>query len=194
MKRSLLWFVLLLTLALVATACQKDNDDDDDATSADDDAAADDDGAAGDDDAADDDADDDATPPEAQEFRFDLSWEVEFTATLVLRQYADNTLEGRFVPAQGFDVIRANTPLDGTGKLLEFPETFGRMITLKMQGPVLNREPCNDQPISYSLTLTAKENNGYLIGSVAAYCGADNYSGRVARVMRISGLQEVVRH
>ncbi len=193
MKRSLLWLVLLLTLALAATGCQKDNNADDDASPAGDDDAADDDGATADDDAADDDADDDATPPEAQEFRFDLSWETQFTASLVLRQYADNTLEGRFVPAQGFDVIKANTPLDGTGTLLMFPETFGRMITLKMQGPALNREPCNDQPISYSLTLTAKENNGYMIGSVAAYCGADNYSGRVARVMRISGLQELVR-
>jgi hypothetical protein len=64
------------------------------------------------------------------------------------------------------------------------------MIMLKFQGPALNRGPCGSRPVSYAMALTAKENNGYLVGSVTAYCGADTYTGHPARVMRLSGLQE----
>jgi hypothetical protein len=164
--------VILLALLLAASllACEKNEDNEKHPAAADDDAA--------DDDAA----DDDAGPVYTENYRFDLSFEVQFKATLRLAQHADGTLDGAFTPEQGFDVVEAGVTLLG--------EALGRMIALKLHGPALPGSPCGDQPISYSLTLTAKENNGYMVGGVTAYCGENVFSGRPARLMRISGVQE----
>lgn len=192
MKQRRVWLIalLILCLALILSGCEKnDDDDDDDAPPADDDAVTDDDQVA-DDDLADDDAtDDDAAPEQVQKFRLDLDFEVDFDAVLHLRQYPDDTLSGRLIPAAGFDVIAADIALEGEGRLLRFPEAFGRMVTLKLSGPAVPGSPCGEQPISYSLTLTAKEDNGYMVGGLTAYCGENTYFGRPARVMRLSGLQ-----
>ena len=181
-KFALLWLVLAMLFAVAA--CDKNDDDDNDAASADDDAALDDDDTAADDD------DDDSSPGPVELYQFTLSFEVEFQAVLKMKQYADGTLDGVLIPGQGFDVVTAGTTLQGSGKLWQFPEANGRMIMLKLQGPSVPGGKCGDEPISYSLTLTAKENNGYLVGGLAAYCGADNYTGRVARLLRLSGVQQ----
>ncbi|HPQ70131.1 MAG TPA: hypothetical protein PKW95_13470 [bacterium] len=191
MKRG--WMILLMLLpALIfaLAACDKNDDDDDNDAAVDDDTPADDDD---DDDTtpADDDDDDDDTPPPLETGRFllHMDFETDFRAHLRLVQYSDDTFTGQFLPKQSFDVITADVPLEGAGKMIRFPEALGRMIVLKFQGPAVSGGRCGDLPMSYSMALTAKEDNGYLVGGLTAYCGAETYYGRPARVMRLSGLQ-----
>ncbi|HPM75540.1 MAG TPA: hypothetical protein PK961_00515 [bacterium] len=190
MKRGwMIWLMLLPTLFFALVACDKNDDDDDNDAAADDDTSADDD----DDDtmpADDDDDDDDAPPPlETGRFLLHMDFETDFRAHLRLVQYSDDTFTGQFLPKQSFDVITADVPLEGAGKMIRFPEALGRMIVLKFQGPAVSGGKCGDLPVSYSLALTAKEDNGYLVGGLTAYCGANTFYGRPARVMRLSGLQ-----
>jgi len=184
--------ILVLALTLLAAGCDKNDDDDDNNNPSDDDDSTpvDDDQTTDDDAAGDDDAVDDDTPPLVSKFRFDLDFEVDFSAMLQIREYEDGSQAGRFTATDGFDATAAGTVLEGNGQKLQFPEAFGRILTLKFQGPAVAAGLCGDQPMSYSLTLTAKENNGYMVGGLAAYCGAETYTGRVARIQRLPGLQE----
>jgi hypothetical protein len=176
------WIWWLIAMTLWAVACEKTDDEaDDDQTAADDDASP-----------GDDDDNDDSAPGYVHKFKFDLSFEVDFKAELKLKQDDAGHLEGAFTPQQSFDVVAAGTTLMGEGKLLAFPEAYGRMVTLKLSGPSVPTGPCGDAPISYSLTLTAKENNGYMVGGLVAYCGENTFTGRAARVMRLSGIQELI--
>jgi len=195
MRWQMILLVLLLAVSLLVTACDNDDDDDNDDNDAapsdndvddDDDTVDDDDD---DDDVIDDDDDDDTAPPQVGKFRFDFSFEVDFEATLQMRQYLDDSVQGRFTATDGFDVIAAGTVLEGEGRLIHFPEAFGRMVVIKFQGPAVPGGKCGEQSMSYSLTLTAKEDNGYMVGGLTAYCGADTYFGKPARVLRISGVQ-----
>ena len=50
--------------------------------------------------------------------------------------------------------------------------------------------PCREEPVSLALSLSEKDESGYLAGSLTAYCGEGVYAGAPARVMRISGRVE----
>ena len=188
MKKIPLWLLIVLIFCLACGACSKDEKNKSDEPSVDDDQTADDDQV--DDDVVDDDtADDDVSPPpQVIKYKGDFDFEVQFKASFTMEKALDHTLTGTLTPSAGFDVISAEVPLEGTGKLYEFPEALGRLIALKMQGPAVPGGKCGDQPVSYSLTLTYKEDNGYVVGGLTAYCGENTYIGRAARLMRLSGL------
>lgn len=183
MKKAICLALLLLLLAIF-TACDKEDDDDDnnDASPAGDDDTSPNGGA--------DDDNDTETPTYVEKYEFDLSFEVDFKAVLRMKQYSDGSLEGALTPEAAFDVVAAGVTLSGAGRLVQFPEAYTRMIILKLQGPIVTGGKCGDATLSYSLALTGRQDNGYVVGALTAYCGAETYSGRPARVMRLTGLQE----
>jgi hypothetical protein len=181
--KKLLWlliFVLLVAAPLVAC----DDDDDDDNNDATDDDAVDD----------DDNDDDDASPPPplVGQYEFALKLEVDFDATLRTKVFADETLEAVLTPASSFDVLTAGTALRGTGKVLHFPESGWNIVTLKLDGAAVPGGKCGNQAMSYSVSLTVKDGNAYHVGGLTAYCGANTFTGRSARVMRLSGFPKAV--
>jgi len=184
MKKTAYLAILLMLLAFF-TACDKDDDDDDNDSGGNGTPTTDDDSAGGDDD-----NNDDEESTYVEKYRFDLALEVDFNAELRMKQHSDGQMEGAFTPETGFDVVGAGVTLYGTGRLTQLPEAYSRMAVLKLQGPVVAGGKCGDLSVSYSLVLTARQDNGYVVGSLTAYCGVDTYTGHPARVMRLSGLQE----
>lgn len=185
MQRMFWLLAIMLVLALALVACDKDEDDEtpssDSGDSSDDDTPSD-----------DDDDDDDTPAPLVGMFEFDMTLEVDFQATLRLKQFADDTLVAALIPDESFDVLAAGSTLSGAGKILRFPEAHGHMLMLKLQGPAITGGKCGDAPLSYSVTLTCRDGNYYYVGGFTAYCGEAAYTGRAARVMRLSGIPTAV--
>ncbi|MDP8224884.1 MAG: hypothetical protein P9L99_16110 [Candidatus Lernaella stagnicola] len=183
MKR-FMWLILLAALLLAITAaCDKSDDEDNNDVSGND---------GNDDDDDNDDDNDSSPPPLIGQYEFDLTFEVDFQATLRTKVFGDGTLEGVLVPQKAFDVIGAGTSLLGTGNILSLPEARAHMLALKLQGPAVTGGKCGTQPMSYSVALTARDGNFYYVGGLTAYCGEDTFTGKPARVMRLSGKPKAV--
>lgn len=183
--------LILLMIALAFAACDKADNADHGGSAPvedDDDAVEDDDDATDDDDAADD--DDDTGPPEFQQYLFDLDFELRGKAKINMIQQGYD-LSAEFIAETGNDVIPAGTRHSATGKYREFDGQM-RLYGIKFEGSPVEDGPCGGARISYSVTLMAKQNNGYVGGGFVAYCGEDVFDGRPARVYRLSGLQTKV--
>lgn len=171
----ILFAVLIALIALAAFGCDQDDDDDDD-----DNDDSDDDDDNDNDTSADD--DDDDTPPD---FSIDLDFELLGFSTLKVWQQGEKLI-ATFVVYSDYDIIARDVELSGTGTTYYFDGNM-KMYAFKFQGEALPGSPCGSDKISYSLTLTAKHDNQYFGGGFVAYCGENTYTGRSARVYRLSG-------
>lgn len=186
MKYQLILIALLLAaLSIGFIGCDKSDDDDKpEDTNDDDDATTDDDDNTDDDDTTDDDDDD---QPAVETYYMNLDFELLGKAHLDMIQWSDK-LTSTFYAGTEFDIISEGTKLQGDGVVRRFDGGF-RMYAMKFVGPSKADSPCGSQKISYSVTLSAKEKNGYLSGGFTAYCGDNVFTGKPARVYRLSGLQ-----
>lgn len=173
------WMIFALVALLLLIGCGNSGDDDDDDATPDDD---------------DDNDDDDTSPPDddddtafSEHYVVDLDFELRGQARLDMT-VTENTIVATFEALTGNDVIAQGTSMDGAGWLDRYEGEL-RMYALRFGGPALGDGPCGSAPVSYSVTLSAKRDNNYLSGGFVAYCGKDIFTGRPAKVYRLSGIQ-----
>ena len=168
--------LLLLSFALVSTltGCWKIKHKDESAP------------VTGDDDADDDVADDDTNPQ--FNYRADLEVELHDNAGLLISQADDGSLQGFMAFGTGNDLTPAGPlTIQGTGKLMDFPEAETKGFMIKFNGPAIASGPCGNDPVSLAMMLLRRANNGWAGGSLTARCGQDNFSGKALRVMKLAG-------
>jgi hypothetical protein len=134
---------------------------------------------------------DDVVPPEAPVlgYRLDFKFEYIDKGTLIFWRQPDGRLNGSIAVAKGGDLLPGGTTFDGAGRVEDFSESGYRMVAMKFAGPATSGR-CGSLPISYSLTLTYREPNGFLTGGLAAYCGENTFFGTPIQIFRLEGVLE----
>ena len=119
-------------------------------------------------------------------YALELDLDIECHGTLILELNGAD-IAATLTMTDPTDHLAADIPMQGTGRLYEFPESGSRLYTALIQGPSVPGGPCGDDIISLALSLSSKHENTYLVGALTAYCGEETYVGRPSRVVRIAG-------
>ena len=119
-------------------------------------------------------------------YTLDFNLDLDVPGRLALDVTGDD-VDARIELEEGTDLVPGGTAIEGAGRLHRFPEATYRLYTARMQGPAVEAGPCGEAPVSLALSLSEKDESGYLAGSLTAYCGEGVYEGAPARVMRIAG-------
>jgi hypothetical protein len=181
--KNLFLLLLILTALLFASiGCDCGDDDDDDNDDNDDD--DDNDTTPDDDDDDNDDNDDDTGPPD-EVLTAALEFEIRKTASVTIQRRGDN-LTASYTANEGADLIADATTMEGTGSRFDFDGKY-RMYSLKFTGPAVTGSLCAGDPISYSLTLTQQPGYNFVVGGFTAYCGDGVFTGKPAKIYRVSG-------
>jgi hypothetical protein len=126
-----------------------------------------------------------AITPVAMAARLDL--DIRWSADVVNR-VAGADLTATMTLSDTREVAPAGVALEGTGNVHLFPEADAVLYTARFALPPLADGRCAAQPVSLSFTLFRRGENPHVAGGIAAYCGADTYSGIPVRILRLSGV------
>lgn len=144
----------------------------------------------------DDDKDDDAPEPEGDDddqaesgYIYDFTFEYRDQGTLRFWEVGER-LVGALAVQTGNDLLPGGFPIEGEGRFLDFTESGYRMLQMNFTG-LPTYTACGEGAVYYSLVLTFREPNGFLIGGLSAFCDPERF-GRPARLMRLSGLLQSV--
>lgn len=80
-------------------------------------------------------------------------------------------------------------PLDLSGvvRVEPFPEAEATLYVAELSAPAKADGPCGARPISLALSLLRRGEEARISGALTAYCGADTWTGKPARLLRLSG-------
>lgn len=80
-------------------------------------------------------------------------------------------------------------PLDLTGvvRVEPFPEAEASLYVAKLSAPTKPGGPCGARPISLALSLLRRGEEPRVSGALTAYCGDGTWTGKPARLLRLSG-------
>lgn len=116
----------------------------------------------------------------------DLDLDIRATARVeIALRGAD--LEASVTLGDGMGVAPTGVPLEGRGRVHDFPEAGAVLYAARVSSPPVVDGPCASEPISLALTLRRANGNVRVAGGLAAYCGAGVWSGTPARILRLSG-------
>jgi hypothetical protein len=122
------------------------------------------------------------TPGAAVRLDLDIRWSAD-----VELHVSGNDVAAKLTLNDGREVAVAAMTFEGSGRLHVLPEADAVLYAAKFTSPPLAGGRCGAEPVSLSLTLVRRGSNDRVAGGIAAYCGADTYSGTPARVLRLSG-------
>jgi len=117
---------------------------------------------------------------------FDVNLELRYQATVDVSRDGQN-LEVALVPQASFDVLEIGRRYDGRGFLEEFPEAHTRLYTAGFDAPAMPSGPCGQKPVSLALSLSRRDQETSLSGSLTAFCGAGVFTGTPTRIFRLAG-------
>jgi hypothetical protein len=117
------------------------------------------------------------------------------TLSLELRGAVDVFFFGGNVELSGFrdlpkgvgDVLDPAASLRANLRIEEFPEAATTLYVARLVSGARPSGPCGAEKVSLALSLARREGNRRVGGALTAYCGADQWSGVPARVLRLSG-------
>lgn len=115
-----------------------------------------------------------------------LDLDIRWNAEVVLRASGDD-LVATLTLNDEREVVAANAPLEGVGKVQAYPEADAILYTARFDAAPLTAGRCGSQPVALSLTLFRRQRGDAVSGGIAAYCGGDTQSGNPARMLRLSG-------
>lgn len=125
-----------------------------------------------------------------ESFAIDLEFEYRDQGRLEYTVDENGDVEGTLTIFGGNDLVIGGETLEGTGRLIDIPESAIRMLSMRFHGDP-TWAACQEQPIAYSLVFTFTGDNGFYVGGLSAYCGKAA-TGRPARIMRLNGFAERV--
>ncbi len=167
-----LWILGLAMALCLAVACEDDDDSDDG-----------DEGGHGDNDPPTEDDDDDAAGLSG--WRIDFTFEYEGVGSLVMWE-EEGKVVGHLATSLSTDTLAAGVVIEGEGGFVDYPESGYKALKMTFAGPAtFNR--CGDQPLTYSLFMTYRGDNGFLYGGLTTYCGEGVTYGRPVQLMRLMG-------
>lgn len=116
-----------------------------------------------------------------------LDLDIRWNADVVLRAVGRD-LTAKVTLSDAREVAVASVALEGTGTIHAFPEADAVFYTARFVSPPVAGGRCGAAPISLSLALFRRSGNDHVEGGIAAYCGANTYSGIPARMLRLAGV------
>ena len=129
---------------------------------------------------------DDETHPAEPVLRGTLEMEIRDEATIRVEGKGD-AARVTVVLSNGYGLAPANTALSGPARIESFPEAEASLITARLAATGDASGPCGAAPVSLALSLHRDADNDYVAGGMAAYCGSEVWSGKPARIVRLSG-------
>jgi len=115
-----------------------------------------------------------------------LDLDIRSSADVALR-VVDKDIFATLTLSNTREVAVAGVALEGTGNVYGFPEADAVLYAAKFASPAVADGRCGTEPTSLSLTLFRRAGNDHVAGGIAVYCGANNYAGAPARMLRLSG-------
>ncbi|MBW2453485.1 MAG: hypothetical protein JRI68_03195 [Deltaproteobacteria bacterium] len=117
-----------------------------------------------------------------------LELELRDTVALTIEVADDGvTTAVTLIPSAGFGVLQPDTPLSAPGRIETFAETGTTLYVAKLSAAPVSSGPCGTEPISIALSLHRQGDNDVVTGGLAAYCGANQWYGVPAAMLRIAG-------
>ncbi len=116
-----------------------------------------------------------------------LDLDIRWNADVVLRAVGKD-LTAKVTLSDAREVAVAGVALEGTGAIHAFPEADAVLYTARFVSPPVASGRCGAAPVSLSLALVRRSGNDHVEGGIAAYCGANTYSGIPARMLRLAGV------
>ena len=128
---------------------------------------------------------DDPLTPASGPLRGELSLDIRDRAEIEIRG-SGPSLEVMAKLSKGFGLVPEGAALTGKGREEAFPEAAMTLYTARFDAPPAPGGACGDSPVSLALSLHMRQ-GARAAGSLTADCGAGEFHGEPARVLRLAG-------